>query len=194
MSKEKLEECFKGYLEQANNLGERGFCQDTDDYQEFLKDAIDELFGYMYECGFSANKKQAECYKQLQRKTAELDKIEEVIAPYQEPLEADAFSLSGAIKSILQRKTAEHERLCRDYFKQNEWLQQRAKECEQLQHKLQMATEALEIIANQNFKYTSENICNLAQNEQIPCSNNCKYCFQQYAQHALEQILSLIHI
>ncbi len=64
MSKEKLEECFKGYLEQANNLGERGFCQDTDDYQEFLKDAIDELFGYMYECGFSANKKQAECYKQ----------------------------------------------------------------------------------------------------------------------------------
>lgn len=59
-----------------------------------------------------------------------------------------------------------------------------------LEHKLQIATEALEIIANQNFKYTSENICNLAQNEQIPCSNNCKYCFQQYAQHALEQIES----
>lgn len=93
----------------------------------------------------------------------------------------------------LQRKTAEHERLCRDYFKQNEWLQQRAKECEQLQHKLQIATEALEIIANQNFKYTSENICNLAQNEQIPCSNNCKYCFQQYAQHALEQIEGILN-
>ena len=75
MSKEKLEECFKGYLEQANNLGERGFCQDTDDYREFEKDAIDEMFGYMYECGFSANKKQAECYKQLQRKTAEYEEL-----------------------------------------------------------------------------------------------------------------------
>lgn len=73
MSKEKLEECFKSYLEQANNLGERGFCQDTDDYQEFLKDAIDELFGYMYECGFSANKKQAECYKQA------LEEIEGIV-------------------------------------------------------------------------------------------------------------------
>lgn len=73
MSKEKLEECFKGYLEQANNLGERGFCQDTDDYQEFLKDAIDELFGYMYECGFSANKKQADRYKHA------LEEIEEKI-------------------------------------------------------------------------------------------------------------------
>lgn len=62
-----------------------------------------------------------------------------------------------------------------------------------LQNKLQIATEALEIIANQNFKYTSENICNLAQNEQIPCSNNCKYCFQQYAQHALEQIEGILN-
>lgn len=141
MSKEKLEECFKGYLEQANNLGERGFCQDTDDYQEFLKDAIDELFGYMYECGFSANKKQAECYKQLQRKTAELDKIEEVIAPYQEPLEADAFSLSGAIKSILQRKTAECEKLKKAVMTLSQGLSIHS-------NKLQMATEALELIVN----------------------------------------------
>lgn len=36
----------------------------------------------------------------------------------------------------LQRKTAEHERLTRDYFKQNEWLQQRAKECKKLNLKI----------------------------------------------------------
>ncbi len=89
MSKEKLEECFKSYLEQANNLGERGFCQDTDDYQEFLKDAIDELFGYMYECGFSANKKQAECYKQA------LEEIEKyTIKEFCENCEADDYPAS----------------------------------------------------------------------------------------------------
>lgn len=137
---------------------------------------------------------------ELQRKTAELDKIEEVIAPYQEPLEADAFSLSGAIKSILQRKTAECEELkkkLKTYFgidNQECWdLAFFKDENARLQSKLQLATEALEIIANQNFKYTSENICNLAQNEQIPCSNNCKYCFQQYAQHALEQIEGILN-
>lgn len=168
---------------------------------------------------------------ELQRKTAELDKIEEVIAPYQEPLEADAFSLSGAIKSILQRKTAECEKWKSYYqlYRQNTDVIKKVHEvinsdldygikfieggyiekCEPLssqeldkqvayiindiKNKLQIATEALEIIANQNFKYTSENICNLAQNEQIPCSNNCKYCFQQYAQHALEQIEGILN-
>lgn len=75
----------------------------------------------------------------------------------------------------------------------NTQYEQKTKECEELRNKLQIATEALEIIANQNFKYTSENICNLAQNEQIPCSNNCKYCFQQYAQHALEQIEGILN-
>lgn len=124
MSKEKLEECFKGYLEQANNLGERGFCKDTDDYQEFLKDAIDELFGYMYECGFSANKKQAECYKQLQRKTAECeelrntsskyyvqvlderDKLREEVAKFNEKLELIATCGTGPLKE--QNKRYKH--------------------------------------------------------------------------------------
>lgn len=147
-------------------------------------------------------------FNNLQRKTAELDKIEEVIAPYQEPLEADAFSLSGAIKSILQRKTAEceklekinkanlkagkdlnkeitllqhktaeHERLCRDYFKQNEWLQQRAKECEQLQHKLQIATEALRSILDE-----ADVLNEFISKEGYLCG------FVNIAQKALEQI------
>ena len=76
-------------------------------------------------------------YKQLQREKAEH--------------QADHDREQSEINRLcgeLQRKTAECERLSRDYFKQNEWLQQRAKECEQLQHKLQLATEALGLILN----------------------------------------------
>lgn len=127
-------------------------------------------------------------FNNLQRKTAELDKIEEVIAPYQEPLEADAFSLSGAIKSILQRKTAECEELKKalaiktdkDYINEIQDIQMKyechqkslgmcwwgkygketecigIRECHKkeleviknLEHKLQKATEALDLILN----------------------------------------------
>lgn len=62
-------------------------------------------------------------------------------------------------------------------------------ECLELQHKLRIATEALDIIANQNFN-TPNKICNLAEKELVPCTNNCKYCLQAYAQRALEQIES----
>lgn len=177
MSKEKLEECFKSYLEQANNLGERGFCQDTDDYQEFLKDAIDELFGYMYECGFSANKKQAECYKQLQRKTAELDKIEEVIAPYQEPLEADAFSLSGAIKSILQRKTAQCEEI-KDYIKKD-----LAPFSQNLQKQLDTYKQAIEEI---------EEIVNVTHFQTLPLHRGSTHYLADKYDEARDKILYII--
>lgn len=40
-----------------------------------------------------------------------LNKIEKVIAPYQEPIEADCLSLPSAVKSILERKTQECEEL-----------------------------------------------------------------------------------
>ena len=50
-----------------------------------------------------------EDYKQLARKTQIINEIEEVIKPYQEPIELDALSLVGAIKSILERKTQECE-------------------------------------------------------------------------------------
>lgn len=79
---------------------------------------------------------------ELQRKTAELDKIEEVIAPYQEPLEADAFSLSGAIKSILQRKTAECEKLKKAVMTLSQGLSIHS-------NKLQIATEALKSILDE---------------------------------------------
>lgn len=78
----------------------------------------------------------------------------------------------------LQRKTAECEgyhnlakKYLADYF--------------EVEHKLQIATEALEKIANQNFN-TPNRICNLAEEELVPCTNNCKYCLQAYAQRALE--------
>lgn len=152
MSKEKLEECFKGYLEQANNLGERGFCQDTDDYQEFLKDAIDELFGYMYECGFSANKKQAECYKQLQRKTAECEELKKALAI------KTGKDYINEIQDI-QMKYECHQKslgMCwwGKYGKETECIGIREchkKELEvikNLEHKLQIATEALGLILN----------------------------------------------
>lgn len=50
-------------------------------------------------------------YKQLARKTQIINEIEEVIKPYQEPIELDALSLVGAIKSILERKTQECEEI-----------------------------------------------------------------------------------
>lgn len=59
----------------------------------------------------------------------------------------------------------------------------------ELQHKLQIATEALDIIANQNFN-TPNKICNLAEKELVPCTNSCKYCLQAYAKRALKQIES----
>lgn len=58
-----------------------------------------------------------------------------------------------------------------------------------LQNKLQIATEALDIIANQNFN-TPNKICNLAEKELVPCTNSCKYCLQAYAKRALKQIES----
>ena len=47
----------------------------------------------------------------------------------------------------------------------------------------------VDIIANQNVN-TPNKICNLAEKELVPCTNNCKYCLQAYAQRALEQIES----
>ena len=56
-------------------------------------------FHYRY-CGDNPN-----CYyKQLKRKEDLINEIEDVIKPYQEEIEADAFSLPSAIKSVLQRK------------------------------------------------------------------------------------------
>lgn len=56
------------------------------------------------------------CYfKQLARKTQIIDEIEEVIKPYQEPIELDALSLPTAIKNILERKTQECEQIQEKY-------------------------------------------------------------------------------
>lgn len=63
-------------------------------------------FHYRY-CGDNPN-----CYyKQLKRKEDLINEIEDVIKPYQEEIEADAFSLPSAIKSVLQRKEQECEEL-----------------------------------------------------------------------------------
>lgn len=63
-------------------------------------------FHYRY-CGDNPN-----CYyKQLKRKEDLINEIENVIKPYQEEIEADAFSLPSAIKSVLQRKEQECEEL-----------------------------------------------------------------------------------
>lgn len=104
-----------------------------------------------------------------------------------------ACSVVTALLKQLQRKEQECEEL-KKKKEENEtfYLREYANkdsECLELQHKLRIATEALDIIANQNFN-TPNKICNLAEKELVPCTNNCKYCLQAYAQRALEQIES----
>lgn len=159
-------------------------------------------------------------YKQLQRKTAEyeelkknndfadvvlqrkLDKLMNKNNRLEEELNQIKLLLEGKNNQYNAKQQEREELQAKykwyDHYKNSalsnkELCDKKSDEIKLLHYKLQIATEALEIIANQNFKYTSENICNLAQNEQIPCSNNCKYCFQQYAQHALEQIEGILN-
>lgn len=57
---------------------------------------------------------------QLARKTQIIDDVEEVIKPYQEQIELDAFSLPIAIESILERKTQECEKLKKQLMQKSE--------------------------------------------------------------------------
>lgn len=104
-----------------------------------------------------------------------------------------ACSVVTALLKQLQRKEQECEEL-KKKKEENEtfYLREYANkdsECLELQHKLRIATEALDIIANQNFN-TPNKICNLAEKELVPCTNSCKYCLQAYAKRALKQIES----
>ena len=168
-------------------------------------------------------------HKQLQRKTAECEKLKEekqdycfncdvaermrkvvhaatggrlsyanytvdaIEQAYHDQLEIDVEYRTKILKEENAKLKAECEEL-KKKKEENEtfYLRKYANkdsECLELQHKLRIATEALDIIANQNFN-TPNKICNLAEKELVPCTNNCKYCLQAYAQRALEQIES----
>lgn len=100
----------------------RYFLKDTEgqDYNtdEFVKgccEAKGSCIGYEF-AGYGLCRGDKDCYfKQLARKTQIINEIEEVIKPYQEPIELDALSLVGAIKSILERKTQECEQIKEKY-------------------------------------------------------------------------------
>lgn len=69
-----------------------------------------------------------EDYKQLIYKTQEIEEIEKIIEPYQEPIELDSLSLSSAIASILERKTQECEDLRQMYKCMTELYEAKAEE------------------------------------------------------------------
>lgn len=85
-------------------------------------------------------------YKQLQRKEQTIEKIEKVIAPYQEPFELDALSLPTAIESILDRLQAENETLKQYKASKQvsyEAMQQKCNDVENKNRKLQGENEEL---------------------------------------------------
>lgn len=173
-----------------------------------------QINGYIHCDGYNCR------YKQLQRKIKQNDELTKIIQERNEEiknlnytlyedrelttdlvkanlkiskLERTLSSVTNKFKYDWQNKTAECEEL-KKKKEENEtfYLRKYANkdsECLELQHKLRIATEALDIIANQNFN-TPNKICNLAEKELVPCTNNCKYCLQAYAQRALEQIES----
>lgn len=133
-------------------------------------------------------KNNPNCYfKQLAHKTQIIDEVEEVIKPYQEQIELDAFSLPIAIESILERKTQE----CEELKEKNKVLQKLVSELEysvqtgiELNARCCNALEEIEEIVN---KKTETSICSECAYNHLPeCKDNCM-------QDALENILDIIN-
>lgn len=173
------------------DVGECGFLV----IQKHCDIESDDIFKACYnkDCKYSICSENPDClYKMYKRKEKECEELE----TNNIYLRDRTGKLERAIirrNKQLQRKTAECEEL-KKKKEENEtfYLRKYANkdsECLELQRKLRIATETLDIIANQNVN-TPNKICNLAEIELVPCTNNCKYCLQAYAQRALGQIES----
>ena len=149
------------------------------------------------------NKECLNLTQELEERTAECEELKAKLDEYANSINKG----DRIINQIMNMRLEQHDNIIDDLKQQ---LKYKTKDCEELKeelaqeklrnndcfeqfkelrNKLQIATEALDIIANQNFN-TPNKICNLAEKELVPCTNSCKYCLQAYAKRALKQIES----
>lgn len=95
-------DCFITQMDFPNNL-EGGYYNQNN----LCECGVQGVESYSFFCKDNPN-----CYyKQLKRKEDLINEIEDIIEPYQTEIEAEAFSLPTAIKSIFERKEEECETL-----------------------------------------------------------------------------------